>query len=160
MEIVFRATFVFFFLWGLTRALGKRELAELTAFELVLLITFGDLIQQGVTQEDMSVTGAVLAVGTMALWIVLFSAVGFRWPRARTVVEGVPVVVVKEGRPLEESLRLERMPLEDLIESARESGIDDLSKVRIALLEPDGRFSFIKYDDSDDQSGPEEKHRA
>jgi uncharacterized membrane protein YcaP (DUF421 family) len=161
MEIVFRATVIFFFLWGLTRAMGKRELAEMTAFELVLLITFGDLIQQAVTQEDMSVTGGILAVGTIGLWIVLFSAVGFRWPRARLVLEGVPVVVVKEGRPVMEALRLERLPLADLLESARKSGIEDLAAIKLGVLEPDGRFSFIKYESGADDGGePEEKHRA
>lgn len=57
MEIIVRATVLYFFLWMLTRGLGKRELAEITAFELLLLVVAGDLIQQSVTQEDMSVTG-------------------------------------------------------------------------------------------------------
>ena len=160
MEIVLRATVIFFFLWGLTRAMGKRQLAEMTAFELVLLITFGDLVQQAVTQEDMSVTGGILAVGTIGLWIVLFSAIGFRWPRARLVLEGVPVVVVKEGQPVMEALRLERLPLADLLESARKSGIEDLQEVKLGVLEPDGRFSFLKYGGADEDGAPEEKHRA
>jgi uncharacterized membrane protein YcaP (DUF421 family) len=160
MDIVFRATVIFFFLWGLTRAMGKRQLAEMTAFELVLLVTFGDLVQQGVTQEDMSVTGAMLAIGTIALWIVLFSAIGFRWPRARLTLEGVPVVVVKDGEPIREALAMERLPLEDLLESARKSGLDDLAKVRLGVIEPDGRFSFIRYDDEDPEAGEDERHRA
>jgi uncharacterized membrane protein YcaP (DUF421 family) len=145
MEIVLRSTAIFFFIWMLTRAMGKRELAELTAFELILLVTFGDLVQQAVTQEDMSVTGGILAVGTIALWILLFSYVGFRSKRARTVFDGVPVVVVMEGRPVRESLELERLPIDELLESARKSGIEDLAEVRLGILEPDGKFSFIKY---------------
>ena len=78
MEIIVRATVIYFFLWMLTRALGKRELAEMTAFELLLLIMVGDLIQAGVTQEDTSVTGAILAVGTIAVWILVFSFLGWR----------------------------------------------------------------------------------
>ncbi|MGH2675866.1 MAG: DUF421 domain-containing protein, partial [Actinomycetota bacterium] len=65
MEIVIRATIVYFLIWILIRALGKRELAQLGVFELVLLVTIGDLVQQGVTQEDFSVTGALLAIGTL-----------------------------------------------------------------------------------------------
>lgn len=68
METVVRATVIYFFLFAITRASGKRELSEMTAFELILLITIGDLVQQGVTQEDASLTGAVLAVGTIFLW--------------------------------------------------------------------------------------------
>jgi len=63
MEIMARATAVFFFVWVVTRSIGKRQLSELTAFQLVLLITIGDLVQQGLTQDDRSVTGAFLAVG-------------------------------------------------------------------------------------------------
>ena len=163
MEIVFRSTAVFFFLWFLTRAMGKRQLSEMTAFELVLLVTFGDLVQQAVTQEDMSVTGAVLAVGTMGLWITMFSAVSFRWPRTRRVIDGVPVVVVRDGEPIMEALRLERLPLEELLESARKSGIDDLAAIRVGVLEPDGKFSFVQYGDGgggDDEAADKQRHRA
>ena len=79
MEIVLRAAVIYVFLWIVTRVIGKKELAELSAFELVLIVTIGDLVQQGVTQEDMSVTGAMLAVGTIALLVVGTSYVGFRW---------------------------------------------------------------------------------
>ena len=110
MEIIVRATALFFFVWGLMRVMGKRELAELTAFELVLLISIGDLIQQGVTQEDMSITGALLAVGTIGMWILAFSYASFRWRGSRSVIEGFPVVVVQDGRLLDEMLRLEGSP--------------------------------------------------
>ena len=106
MEIVLRAAAIFFFLWVLTRAIGKKELGEMSAFELVLIVTIGDLVQQGVTQEDMSVTGAMLAVGTIALLVVAMSYVGFRWPGSKRVIEGVPVVVVDRGRDRRRCCRL------------------------------------------------------
>jgi uncharacterized membrane protein YcaP (DUF421 family) len=161
MEIIVRATVIYFFLWLLTRALGKRELAEITAFELLLLMVVGDLIQQGVTQEDTSVTGAILAVGTIGVWILAFSWLGWRFPRARKVIEGVPVVVVRDGRPIEPALRLERVTLDELLESARNQGIANLRDVDLAILEPSGKFSFLQRHagGSDQQSAPE-KHRA
>jgi hypothetical protein len=119
MEIMVRASAIYFFLWMLTRALGKRELAELTAFELILMMVVGDLIQQGVTQEDTSITGAFLAVGTIGAWILVFSWLGFRSKRARRVIDGVPVVVVRDGRPLLAALRIERVAVEELLEEAR-----------------------------------------
>ena len=79
MEIVLRSSAIFFFIWLLTRAMGKRELAQMTAFELILLVTIGDLVQQAVTQEDMSVVGAILSVGTIGAWILIFSYLTFRW---------------------------------------------------------------------------------
>jgi uncharacterized membrane protein YcaP (DUF421 family) len=146
MEIVLRAVVLFFFVLLLTRAMGKKELSQLSAFELILLITIGDLIQQGVTQEDQSITGAFLAVGTIAVLIVTLSAIEFRWTRTRTVIRGVPVVVVRDGRPLENVMHLERLKLEEVEEGAREQGIDDLAKVKLAILEPDGKMSFIQED--------------
>jgi uncharacterized membrane protein YcaP (DUF421 family) len=144
MELILRATAIFFFLWAVTRGLGRRELAELTAFELLLLVTLGDLVQQGVTQEDMSVTGAMLAVGTIAFWVLVFSVIGFKWKRARPVVEGVPIVVVRDGDPLLEVLHLERVSFDELLESARRQGIARLSDIRMGVLEPDGKFSFLQ----------------
>lgn len=158
MEIVVRATVIFFFLWALTRALGKRELAEMSAFELVLLVVVGDLIQQGVTQEDYSLTGAMLATGTIGLWVLLFGYLTFRLRRLQPVFEGVPVVVVRDGRPIEEAMRIERVDVDEVKEAARNQGIADLAEVRCGVLEPDGRFSFIKADGA--QTQPEEKHSS
>lgn len=143
MEIILRASALFFFVWVLMRMMGKRELSELTAFELVLLISIGDLIQQGVTQEDMSITGALLAVGTIGMWILAFSYASFRWKRSRSIIESFPVVVIEDGRLLDEMLRLERLTVEEVLDAAREQGIRDLKDVRIGILEADGKFSFI-----------------
>lgn len=144
MEIVLRATVTFGFLLVLTRAAGKKELSQLSAFELLLLITIGDLVQQGVTQEDQSLTGAFTAVGTFALLIVILSTIQFRWPGTRRIIRGVPVVVLRDGRPVQETMRLERLELEEVKEAAREQGIPDLGGVRVAILEPDGKLSFIQ----------------
>ena len=160
MEIIGRATAIYFFLWLLTRALGKRELAEMAAFELLLLMVVGDLIQQGVTQEDTSITGAMLAVGTIGAWILIFSWTGWRFPAARKVIDGVPVVVLRDGRPIEPALRLERVTLDELLDAARNQGIADLGDVDLAILESSGKFSFLQHKDGGDQQGSPEKHKA
>jgi len=158
MEVIVRATIIYFVLWALARGVGKRELSEMTAFELILLVTMGDLIQQGATQEDMSLTGAALAVGTLAMWIVLFSYLSWRFRPLRPVLEGVPVVVVHHGRPLDDVLAIERLTLDEVCEAARNQGIDDLADVDIGVLEPDGKFSFLKASGRGDQQGTPEKH--
>jgi uncharacterized membrane protein YcaP (DUF421 family) len=155
MEIVVRASIIFLFLWIVTRALGKRELAQLSPFELVLLVVMGDLVQQGVTQNDHSITGAVLAVGTITLWILLFSFVSFRSRRVSEILDGVPSVVVQDGRPVEEVLRIQRVSAADVHEAARDKGIGDLARVRIGILEPDGNFSFVTWDDEESPPEPE-----
>jgi uncharacterized membrane protein YcaP (DUF421 family) len=143
MEIVVRASVIFFVLWAITRALGKRELSQLTAFELVLLVAMGDLVQQGVTQNDHSMTGAALAVGTITLWILVLSYASFRSRRLAALLEGVPSVVMRDGDLLDPVLRAQRLTLEEIEEAAREQGIEDLRDVKIAVLEPDGKLNFI-----------------
>jgi uncharacterized membrane protein YcaP (DUF421 family) len=157
MEIVARTVVIFFFVLLLTRAMGKKELSQLTAFEVILLVTIGDLVQQGVTQEDQSLTGAMLAVGTLGLLIVTLSFAEWRWHATRRAIRGIPVVVVRRGQPIEESMRMERLGLEELLEAAREQGIDDLQKVKLAVIEPDGKFSFIQFGDGENQQQPD-KH--
>ncbi|HWI03686.1 MAG TPA: YetF domain-containing protein [Acidimicrobiales bacterium] len=140
--------------------MGKRELSELTAFELILLVVMGDLIQQGATQEDMSLTGAVLAVGTLAMWIMIFAYLSWRFRRLRPVMEGVPVVVIHRGTPLDEVLAIERLTMEEVCEAARNQGITDLAEVEVGVLEPDGKFSFLKGSGESDRQGATEKHTS
>lgn len=144
MEIVVRAALIYLFLWIVIRAIGSKELSELSSFELILLIVMGDIVQQGVTREDMSVTGAILAVGTFSLLALLSSYVSFRWRATRPLIQGIPVIVVRDGEPVEQMLELERLTMEELLDAAREQGISDLGDVKVGVLEPDGKFSFLK----------------
>lgn len=156
MGIVVRTTIIFFFLWMCLRVLGKRELAQLTAFELVLAMVIGDIVQQGITQQDVSLVGAMLGVGTISMWILTTSYLSFRFPRARPLVEGIPSVVVQEGKPNLEVIRIERLTVEEVLAAAREQGIASLKDVRIAILEPEGKFTFICRDGESQQ--PPERH--
>ena len=155
MEIVIRALFVFFFLWLVTRAVGRSTLGELSTFELLLYVTMGDLVQQGVTQQDYSITAAVLAVGTFALLTVALSWTQWRFPRARPVVSGRPVLVFADGKPIEGDMRRERLSVADLLVAAREQGIRRTSAIEYAILEADGRISFFTRDE--EESGSPER---
>lgn len=143
MELVVRATVLFFVIWGVTRGLRRRALAELSPFEMILLVVIGDIVQQGITQEDYSVTGAILVLATFATWVSLFTWVSFRFPRAERVLEGIPVVVVQDGKAIDEALKLEQVPMSDLMSAARQQGVDSLDKIKLAVLEPSGKFSII-----------------
>lgn len=144
MEIVARASITFLVLFLLTRGLSKRSLGDLSAFEMLLLVTIGDIVQQGITQEDMSLTGSTLAVTTFAFWISVFTWLTWRSDRSRRIIEGVPIVLVRDGQPIESALAAEKMPLAEVLEAARQSGVDDLDDVRFAVLEVNGRISIIK----------------
>src|SRR5437868_2835742 len=100
MQIIIRAAVVYVFVYVVLRALGRRELGEMTSFELVLLFVVGDLVQQSITANDTSVTAAVLAISTIALLILVQGYVVFRWPRTRPLLEGTPVVIAVGGEPI------------------------------------------------------------
>jgi len=147
VEIIVRATVIFAVLLLLTRGLRRRTLADMAPFELLLLVTLGDIVQQGITQEDYSLTGAVLAGSTFAFWISVLSFVTWRSRRVAAVVSGVPVVIVQDGEPIERTLEVERLPLTEVLEAARQRGIENLDQVKLAVLEPSGRISFIERKD-------------
>jgi uncharacterized membrane protein YcaP (DUF421 family) len=159
MELVLRTAVVYVLLWAVIRGTGKRELSELGPFDLVLLIVLGDVVQQAVTQEDMSITGGLIVLSTMGLIVVGVGELLRRSARARRIIEGNPTTVVRDGVVEDEAMRVERLPMADLLEAARSKGIDDLASVRYAILEPNGRFSFITNDQStDDGDGDEPDH--
>ena len=143
MDIVLRAAVAFAFIFFLTRIVGRRELSSLEPFDLIMLIVLGDLVQQGVTQSDYSVTGLILAAGTIAVLQVGVSYLNFRFKRLQPILEGEPMVLVEDGRVLERNLARERLTRADLLEQARQSQIASLADVRLAVLEPSGQISFI-----------------
>ena len=144
MDIVLRTILVFSVLLVLTRVIGRRELSSLQPFDLILLIVLGDAVQQGLTQDDYSLTGAFLVIFTFAVLQVLVSFLGYKFPRARPVLEGEPLIVVHDGELVEHNLKRERLTAEEVAESARQNGIATLSEVRWAVLETNGALSFIK----------------
>src|SRR3954465_6655234 len=146
MEIVVRAIFIYFFLWIITRAVGRSTLGELSTFQLLLYVTMGDLVQQAITQQDYSVTSGVLAVSTFALLTVFIGWVNWRGRQPRPVPSGFPIVIVKAGEPLIDVMKLERMTLDDLYAQARQNGIERLAQIELAVLETDGRVSFFTGD--------------
>jgi uncharacterized membrane protein YcaP (DUF421 family) len=144
MDIVLRATVIFIALYLLVRLMGKRELGQMTPFELIVLIVIGDLIQQGVTQNDFSLTGAVIAVSTIAFWALVMSWASFLWPRAERLLEGEPRVIVRDGELLRPNLRRNRLTLSEIESEMRLAGIAHLRDVAWAILEPKGKISFIE----------------
>jgi uncharacterized membrane protein YcaP (DUF421 family) len=144
MDIVIRAAVIFVFVYLLTRMLGRRELSSLEPFDLILLVLIGDLVQQGVTQSDYSVTGALLAISTIALLTVLVSWTSFRFSRLRPILAGEPIVLIEDGEVIERNLKRQRLTREEIEAEARLEQIDSLEEVRWAILETNGRISFVE----------------
>ena len=150
MDIVLRATVMFAVLYALLRLLGKRELGQMTPFELVVLVVMGDLIQQGVTHNDFSVTGATLAICTFAFWGVVLSWLSYLFPRLKDPLEGRPKIVICDGRLCEENLRRDRLTRTEIESEMRLAGIAHIRQVAWAILEPQGKISFIRRNDTPD----------
>jgi uncharacterized membrane protein YcaP (DUF421 family) len=148
MDLVVRAVVAFLFVYLLTRVIGRRELSSMEPFDLIMLVMIGDLVQQGVTQNDFSVTGTVLVGSTIALMTVLVSYTSFKVPLLRPLLDGEPVIVVEDGKPIDRNLRRNRITLDELAAAARSNGIGSIDGVRWAVLETNGRISFIQKGDA------------
>lgn len=150
MDIVIRATIIFAFVFALTRLLGRRELNSLEPFDLILLVVTGDLVQQGITQNDNSITGALLAISTIGVLTVGLSYASFRFKRLRPILNGEPIVLVEDGEVVEPNLRRQRLTREEIGAEARLEGISSIADVRWAILETNGRISFVTKESEGD----------
>jgi uncharacterized membrane protein YcaP (DUF421 family) len=143
MDLVLRTIFVFLLILVITRAVGRRELSSMEPFDLILLVVIGDLVQQGVTQSDYSLTGATTVIVTMAGLVVLTAWLSFRFARLRPILEGAPTLLISDGDLLMSNLKRERMTVEEIQAEARQQSIGSLSEVRYAVLETNGKISFV-----------------
>lgn len=155
MEIVVRAVAMFVAVLVLTRLMGKRELAQMNALDIVVLVTLGDLVQQAVTQEDYSIVGGILAAATFVVCAVALSWVAYRFPRARRTLQGKPTVLIRDGELIQHVLKTERLTIDDVREEARQEGIRSFADVDLAVLEPSGAISFFQRQPNGDSGAPE-----
>ena len=143
MDLAIRAVVLFGFVYLLTRIIGRRELSSMEPFDLILLIVIGDAIQQGLTQDDYSVTGALIVIGTFAVLQILISYLSYRFPRLRPALDGEPLVVVQDGTAIEKNMHRERITLEEVMVAARQQQVASLDQIAWAVLETSGKISVI-----------------
>lgn len=159
MDIVLRATAIFLLLWLVVRVSGKREVAQLSAFDMIMVVTLGDLVAQGVVQEDYSLSAAALAVTTFCVLSLLLAWTHYRFPATRPLLSGRARVVVRDGEPILEVLSSEHLTIGDVEEAAREKGIRRLRDIELCVLEVDGSFSFFTVDQPDEREGASGDHK-
>jgi uncharacterized membrane protein YcaP (DUF421 family) len=143
MDLILRATVIFLFVYLLTRVVGRRELGSSKPFDMVLLVVLGDLIQQGITQSDNSVTGALLVVSTLAILTVAVSYLSVRIPRLRPLLDGEPLILVEDGEPNIPNLKRQRLDLGEVLAEARLQQIAHIADIQWAILESSGQISII-----------------
>ena len=143
MDLVIRTVVIVLIVFVLTRVVGRRELSTMEPFDVILLVVVGDLVQQGITQNDDSVTGTTVVLATVGLVTVGLSYLSFRVARLRPLLDGEPIVLVSEGEAIERNMRRERITIDDLLAEARSQQIGSLHDVRFAVLETSGKISFL-----------------
>ena len=144
MESVLRGAAVYLFLVLLFRIAGKRTLAHITTFDFVLLLIIGESTQQALLGDDFSVTNAFLVVVTLTVMSMGFDLLKRSFPAIDRILEDLPLVVVKDGKPLKKRMDMANLDLEDVLEAARQSqGIGRLSEIGYAVLERNGDISII-----------------
>jgi len=144
MDLVLRAVIIYALVFAFTRVLGRREMSSLQPFDLILLVVIGDLVQAGVTQNDLSVTGDFIVISTIGALQVLTSYLSYRFRRIRPVLQGEPIVLVESGQLIKRNMDRERLTLDDLAEQARLNDIASVDDIRWAILETNGQISFIQ----------------
>ena len=142
--VILRVVTIYGFLMVVFRVAGKRTVAEMTSFDLIVLLVIGDATQQGLIGDDFSVTTAIVAVSCLILIDVALGRIKDRWPRVDRVVDGVPLILIAKGEVLRDRMAREGVDLDDVLEAAREQhGLTNLEEVEYAVLERHGGISII-----------------
>jgi uncharacterized membrane protein YcaP (DUF421 family) len=147
-EIIIRTFVVYFVVLVLLRTAGKRELGQMTPFDLVVILVIANAVQNAMTGGDNSLLGGVIAATTLTVVNIAVGRWGSRVPVFRRLVASDPRVLLRDGKPITEALKAERVALEELEMAARQHGIADLADVTAAVLEEDGSISIIPKDGS------------
>jgi uncharacterized membrane protein YcaP (DUF421 family) len=144
MESIIKAVVVYGVLLALFRMSGKRTLAEVTPFDLVLLLIISEATQQALVGTDNSMTNAFLLVATLVGLNVLLAGLKTRSKTADHVLDSAPLLIVENGRPIESHMNKERIDIDDVLDAAREHhGIASLDDIRYAVLERNGKISIV-----------------
>jgi uncharacterized membrane protein YcaP (DUF421 family) len=144
MDIVLRAGAIYFVLLIAVRLSGRRTLSELTTFDFILVLVISEAVQQGLVGDNYSLTTAVIVVVTLVLIDVAlsFAKTHLRW--VQKILEGVPTVLVENGRPLRDRMKKARVSEDDIMESARElQGLERIDQIKFAVLEVGGKITVI-----------------
>jgi uncharacterized membrane protein YcaP (DUF421 family) len=147
LEIIIRTAVVYGVILVGIRLTGKREVGQMTPFDLALLLLISNAVQNAMTGPDTSVIGGVIAAVTLLVLNAVISRIAWKNRRARKLIEGSPTLLVHHGKVIEAHLAKERINAESLQQALREHGISSLSEVRNAVLEIDGSISVLKNDE-------------
>ncbi len=152
MDAVLRGATVYAIVWALFRLAGKRTLSEATTFDFVMLLIVAETTQQALLGEDFSITNSALLISTLIGLDILLSLLKSRFPRIERIIDGAPLLIMRDGQPLEERMRKARIDRFDILQAARAAhGIERLDQVKHAVLEQSGGITVVPWRVSPEQ---------
>lgn len=143
LEKVLRSAAVYFFILVALRFTGKRQVGQLTPFDLVVLLLLSNVVQNAVTGPDNSLAGGLIGAATILGLNYVVAEISYRFKPARHLLEGDPTILVHNGKVLKHNLQRERINMNDLSAALRKNGVSDVSSVRFAVLEENGQISVV-----------------
>jgi uncharacterized membrane protein YcaP (DUF421 family) len=147
LNIFLRTLTVYVVVLAGVRLSGKREVGQMTPFDLTLLLLLSNAVQNAMTGPDTSLAGGVVAAATLLILNYFIADVSGANRRFRKFIQGEPSLIVHEGEVIEAHMAKEHVSMDELERAMREHGISDYHQVALAVLEVDGSISFLKYDD-------------
>lgn len=149
MDIVLRSLAIYLVLLAVFRIAGRRSLAQITTFDVVLLLIIGEATQQALLGDDFSVTNGALVVVSLVVVDIALATVKSKVPLLERTIDGVPVVLVERGRPMADRMRRSQVDEHDVLEAARQTqGLERLDQIRYAVLERSGEISVVPESES------------
>lgn len=146
LEIFVRGTLVYLGLFLMLRFVLKRESAGLGVSDLLVVVLIADAAQNAMSDDYQSIPDGLLLVGVVIGWAWALDVLGYRFPAVQRVVKPRKLPLVRDGQMLVANMRKELVTREELRSELRQQGIEDISEVRIAYIEPNGRISALTYD--------------
>jgi uncharacterized membrane protein YcaP (DUF421 family) len=157
MDTVSRVALAYVVLMLAIRMMGKRELSQLSPFELVTLLLIPELFQQALVRDDFSMVNALVAASTLFSLVFLSAALSHRFKAVQSVLVSEPAVLVHNGKFIEFNMNRERVTPEEILTEMHKSGLERLAQVKWAILEEDGRISLVPANPWDKQLKPREE---
>ncbi len=144
LDIVLRSAVVFIVVLAGLRLLGKRHVAQLSIVDLVLILLISNAVQNAMVGSDVSLIGGIVAAVTLMVMSYLITLILYRVRGAEKFFEGTPTLLIHNGRMIREHLEKEKITEEELERVIREHGIEGVTDVKAAVMEPDGTVSVIQ----------------
>jgi uncharacterized membrane protein YcaP (DUF421 family) len=146
MEIALRVALIYLFLLVALRLMGKREFGQLSPFELVTLLLIPEILTEALHRGESSLTGAFIGVSTLLSLVFLTSVLAYRSPWIGKWTEGEPVVLVQHGFLVPSAMHRERVSPQEILSEMHKAGLERMEQVKWGVLEPDGKISFVPWE--------------